>query len=381
VPKQRSRERRLDLSQETFRGRARRISRHVALALLFAAPLLFVAITAHNRGFVSPGNQWIVHRGEIATSGPGLSKLQYLYPPLPVLLSIVVPGGVFGLAICTCLFSGLMASFLVRRIGLLKALVLGLPLTFVPEMWFVSSELIAPVLALTFLAIALFGFIEFASRGETYGGFIAGLALAASYAADPGALLYAAVMCLFVPLLGSARFNGDPQGPIGASAVIAFPVVAMALCWSFLIWKFSGTWPGDLKYSPTADVFGFPYGVLGGLGHALVTTLGDLARSVLYITAGVLLCLRRRTILVGLGLLLPVIALAVALWLGFAYSSVTAYYLFVLLAITVIIDHKLIDRQEFAAVLAIAAVVQVIVANLWLPPTAGYTVWHHLMFQ
>jgi hypothetical protein len=380
VPQQRSRQPRLDRPPETFHGRAYRVSRHAALALLFAAPLLFLAITAHNRGFVSPTTQWIVHRGEIATSGPGLSKLQYLYPLLPVLLSIIVPGGAFGLAICACLFSGLMASFLVRRIGLLRTLVLGLPLTFVPEMWFVSSELIAPVLALTFLAIALFGFIEFAKDGRTYGGFIAGLALAASYAADPGALLYAAVMCLFVPLLGAERFHHDPQGPIGASLVIAFPCVAMAACWSFLVWKFSGTWPGDLHYSVNADVLGFPYGVLGGLGHALLTTFGDLARSALYVTAGVLLCLRRRSILLGLGLLLPVIALTLAIWLGFDYSSVTAYYLFVLLAITVIIDHKLMDKPEFAGVIAIAAVVQVIIGNRWLPPTAGYTVWHHLMF-
>ena len=322
-----------------------------------------------------------MHRGDIAASGPGLSNLQYAYPPLPVLLTIVLPGGALTLAICTSLFSGLMASVLVRRIGLLKVLVLGLPLTLVPEMWYVSSELLAPVLALTFLAIALFGFIEFANHGVTHGGFIAGLALAASYAADPGALLYAAVMCLFVPLLGAARFNGDPQGPIGASAVIAFPVVAMAVCWSFLIWKFSGTWPGNLAYSVNADVLGFPYGVLGGLGHALVTTLGDLARSVVYLTAAVLLCLRRRTIRIGLGLLLPALALALALWLGFSYSSANAYYLFVLLAITVIVDNKLMDKPQYAAVIAIAAVVQVIVATLWLPPTAGYTLWHHLMFQ
>ena len=322
-----------------------------------------------------------MHREEIATTGPLLGNLQYVYPPLPVLLAVIVPAGAFGLAICTCLFSGLMASLLVRRIGLLRVLVLGLPLTLVPEMWYVASELIAPVLALTFLAVALFGFIEFADRGETYGGFIAGLALAASYAADPGALLYAAVMCLFVPLLGSARFNGDPQGPIGASAVIAFPVVAMAACWSFLVWKFSGTWPGNLDYSVKADVLGFPYGLLGGVGHALVTTLGDLARSVLYITAGVLLCLRRRTILIGLGLLLPVIGLALGLWLGFDYSAVTAFYLFALLAMTVIIHHKLMNRPQYAAVIVIAAVVQVIVGNLWLPPTAGYTLWHHLMFQ
>jgi hypothetical protein len=58
---------------------------------------------------VSPSLKFVVDRGHLATSGPGLSHLQYVYPPLPVLLSIVLPGGQLSLAICACLFSGVMA--------------------------------------------------------------------------------------------------------------------------------------------------------------------------------------------------------------------------------------------------------------------------------
>jgi hypothetical protein len=338
-------------------------------------------VTAHDRGFVSPTLQFVVNRGHLATSGPGLSHLQYVYPPLPVLLAIILPGDQLSLAICACLFSGLMASLLVRRIGLLRAMMLGMPLIAVPQMWFFNSELLPAVIALTFLAVALFGFIQFASYGETYGGFIAGLALAASYAADPGAILYALVMCLFVPLLGARRYHGDPQGPIGAALVIAFPVVAMSACWSFLIWKFSGTWPGNLDYAPTAHVLQFPDGVLGGLGHALASAFADLARSTLYIAAAVVVAVRRRSILFGVGLVLPVLALALALWLGFAYSAISAYYMFVLLAIAVITNHRLMDRPQYATVLVIAAAVQVIIGIELLPPTTGFTVWQHLMFQ
>lgn len=381
APQEESRPLRLDRSQETFRSRASRFSRQGALALLLAAPLLFLAVTAHDRGFVSPTLQFVVNRGHLATSGPGLSHLDYVYPPLPVLLSIILSGDQLSLAICACLFSGLMASVLVGRIGLLRAMVLGLPLIAVPQMWFFNSELLPPVVALTFLAIALFGFIQFASYGETYGGFIAGLALAASYAADPGAILYAVVMCLFVPLLGAERYHGHPQGPVGAAAVIAFPVVAMAACWSFLIWKFSGTWPGNLDYAPTAHVLQFPHGVLGGLGHALGSAFADLARSTLYLAAAVLLAVHRRTILLGVGLLLPVLALALALWLGFAYSAINAFYMFVLLAIAVVTNHRLMDRPQYATVLVIAAVAQVIIGIELLPPTTGFTVWQHLMFQ
>jgi hypothetical protein len=381
VPQEAPRRLRIDPSQETFRRRAVRASRQGALALLLAAPLLFLAVTAHDRGFVSPTLKFVVDRAHLATGGPGLSHLQYVYPPLPVTLSIILPGDQLSLAICACLFSGLIASVLVMRLGPLRAMVLGLPLIAVPQMWFLSSELLPPVVALAFLAVALFGFIQFATYGETYGGFVAGLALAASYAADPSALLYAAVMCVFVPLLGAERYEGDPQGPVGAALVIAFPVVAMAASWSFMIWKFSGTWPGDLHYSPNAYVLQFPHGVLGGLGRALGSAFADLARSTLYLAAAVLLLMRRHTVLLGAGLVFPVLALALALWVGFDYTAINAYYVFTLIAIAVITNHRLMDSPRYATVLVIAAAGQVVIGIRLLPPTIGFTVWQHLMFR
>ena len=348
---------------------------------MLAAPLLFMAVAAYNRGFASPGVLWTENRATVAVSGPGFSQLSYVYPPLPVLLAVIMPKGGLSLPVCACLLSGLMAAILLRRIGLLRSLVLGLPLVLVPEMWYTASELLPQVAALTFLAVALQGFIQFAVYGETYGGFVAGLALAVSYSADPGALLYAGVMCLFVPLIGTARYKGELTAPFGIGAVLVFPCLAMAGIWSILIWKFSGHWPGNLAYSKGADVLGFPQGVLGGLWQALQTAGGDLARSVLFVTAGVLLCLRRRTVVVGAGLLLPVLALALALWLGFDYSPVTAFYLFTLLAITVIAEFKLMDNPRFLPVIIVASVAQVIVASKWLPPTPGYSTWQALMFR
>jgi hypothetical protein len=95
----------------------------------------------------------------------------------------------------------------------------------------------------------------------------------------------------------------------------------------------------------------------------------------------VLLLLRRHSVILSLGLLLPVLALALALWLGYAYSPINAYYVFVLLAIAVVINHRLTDSPQGAMVLVIAALVQVIIGITLLPPTTGYTVWQHLMFH
>lgn len=348
---------------------------------MFAAPLLFLAVAANQRGFASPALTWIEQRAHTATLGPGFSHLQFIYPPLPVLLALVLARSTFALSIATCLFSGFTLAMVVRRAGVWRAAVLALPLIFVPAMWYTASQLLPQVVALTFLAVALDGFIRFATYGETYGGFIAGLALAVSYSADPGALVYAAVMAVFVPLISADRFVGDVEAPVGVAAVILFPCVAMAACWSFLIWKFTGTWPGNLGYAPGAHVLQFPHGVLAGLSMAITSALQDLARCVVYWVAAILLALRRGTVFIGLGLALPVLALAVALWLGFDYSPITAYFMLTLLAITVVTQHRLMDTPLTIGVIAVAAVAQVIEANLWAPASAGFTLWQHLMFH
>jgi hypothetical protein len=381
VPQQRSRTAPLDRTRETFRSRAWAASKLGGLALLLAAPLLALAVLAYRAGFANAELSWISRRAAVAVSGPGFTRLQYAYPPVPVLLALIFPDDRLSLAVITCLFSGLMAALLLRRVGLRWGFVLGLPLLLVPEMWYTASELLPQVVALTFLAVALFGFIEFAARGETYGGFVAGLALAVSYAADPGALLYAGIMCLFVPLLGTARYRGHPSAPLGVGAVLVFPCVAMAAIWSFLLWKFTGHWPGSLAYSPEAGVLRFPLGVLGGLRHALALAFSDAVRSVLYVAAAVLLCLRRRTLAVGLGLVLPVLALTLALWLGFDYSPSTAYFLLALLAIVVIPEFRLLDTPLFAVVIVVAALVQVGLAWAWPTSADGFSTWAQLVFH
>jgi hypothetical protein len=364
----------------TFRGRARAASRFCALGLALALPLLGFAIWAHQVGLAAPTLQYVEHRASQVTAAPGLSHLDYVYPPLPVLLALLLPGGPFGLAIVACLFSGMMLAYLVRRIGFSRDLLVLLPMVAVPAMWYTASNLLPAVVALTFLAVALQGFIRFATEGETYGGFIAGLALAVSYSADPSALVYAGVMCAAVPLIGAARYHGDPQAPIGVCAVLVFPCVAAAACWSFLLWKFSGNWPGSLAYSLNADVLGFPDGILGGIGHAVTATLTDLARSELYVVAVVLVGVRRQAPAFSAALVLPVVALALGLWLGFDYSSVTAYFLFTLLAVTVITQFSLMEDRVAWWILVAAVGAQVIIAIAWAPASPGFSVWSHHLF-
>lgn len=317
----------------------------------------------------------------MATRGPGFSHLQYVYPPLPVLLSLVMPGGSLALSIVACLFSGTMLAYMLWQAPNGWSLVLLVPLAAVPAMWYLASQLLPQVVAISFLAVALQGFIRFAAYGETYGGFIAGIALAVSYSADPGALLYAGVMCLSVFLTGAGRYRGNLEAPVGVCAVLVFPCVAMAACWSFLLWKFTGDWPGSLAYAPNAHVLAFPHGVLPGLGRGLIAAARDTGRTVVYPAAAVLLMARRGTRIFGAGLVLPVLALAVALWLGFDYSPVTAYFMLTVLAATVITEHRLLDARLFRWILIAAIIVQVVIAAaVWPPDSAGFDEWRRALF-
>ena len=336
---------------------------------------------ADHQGFVSPRVAWVVHRGDLVTSAPGIGNLRYAYPMLPVLLSIVLPHAALALPIVTCLFSGLMLATLVRRLAAPHNLVVLLPLVAVPVMWFIASELIAQVLALTFLVIALEAFLEFAARGVTYGGFVAGLALAVSFTADPGAVLYMLVMCLFVPVISAARYQGDPKAAIGIWAVLAFPFLAVLLGWAFLTWTFTGTWHGNLAYSPYAHVLAFPHGVLPGLGRALVAAAQDLVRAPLYVVAAVLAAVHTRKPAIGLGLVLPVLMLAVALWLGFDYAPDTAYFMLTLLAVAVTMEHKLMEVRGMWWALLCASLLQVAIVYAWPPATLGFASWRHALLR
>ncbi len=340
-------------------------------------PLIALVAWTDHGGFISLNLAYLEHRASMVATGPGLRQLQYAYPQLPVLLAWLLPGGVLVLAVVTCLFSGTVLAVLARRATLMRLPVL-LPLAFLPAMWYTASELLPEVVALTFLAVALQGFIHFSADGDVHSGFVAGLALVVAYAADPGALLFAVVMCLFVPVIGAVRPHGQPrQASIAVVAVIAFPCFAAVAVWSFLLWKFTGNWPGSLAYAPDAHVLAFPDGVLGGLRSAVAATLTDLAHSVMYICVAVLVTIRRRAPAYGLGLLLPVLVLILALWLGFDYNPVTAYFMFTLVAVTVITHNPMLDDHRLRWLLLVAAVVQLALAFVWPTTSAGFELWRH----
>jgi hypothetical protein len=255
----------------------------------------------------------------------------------------------------------------------ITTVVLVLPIVAVPVMWFATTEYFAPVGALAFLAVALDGFIRFAAHGETDGGFVAGIALALSLCCDPGALMYGLVMCAFAPLISHARYRGARS--IGAiAAVLFFPIVIGGLGWLFVVWKFSGTFPGSLNYEVGAHLLTFPSGVAGALWASSRSVVTDLLHVPLYLAAVALLCYRRPPAVLGLAL--PIAALLGALWLGFVYSPVDAYLLLTVLALVTISD---ITSRRFEPALALVALAQLALVFAWPLSSVNYSQWFHLV--
>jgi hypothetical protein len=344
--------------------------------LLLALPLIGLALLAYYRGYTYPELALLEHRASLLKAGgANLAGLRYGYPPLPTLL-VMLPASPLAPSIVTCLFSAVLLGYLVtrllRRTSVITIIALALPLVAVPVMWYAATQYFAPVMALAFLAVALDGFVRFTAHGETDGGFVAGIALALSLCCDPGALMYGLVMCAFAPLISHSRYRGARS--IGAiAAVLFFPIAAVVAGWLYVVWKFSGAFPGSLNYEIGAHLLSFPQGVFAALAAASKSVGTDLLHVPLYLAAAALLCYRRPTAIVGL--VLPVVALIAALWLGFVYNAVDAYLLLTVLALVTISG---ITSRRFEPALAIVAVVQVGLAFARPLSSVNYSHWLHI---
>jgi hypothetical protein len=346
--------------------------------LLLALPLIGLALWSYYQGYTFPELALLEHRADlIRAGGANLAGLRYGYPPLPTLLLLALPASPLAPSIVTCLASAVLLGYvitrLLRRTSVITIIALVSPIVAVPVMWFATTEYFAPVGALAFLAIAIDGFIRFTAHGETDGGFVAGIALALSLCCDPGALMYGLVMCAFAPLISHSRYRGARS--IGAiAAVLLFPIVIGSLGWLFVVWKFSGSFPGSLNYEVGAHLLSFPAGAASALWTSFKSVVTDLLHVPLYLAAAALLGYRRRGAV--LGLVLPLVALVAALWLGFVYSSVDAYLLLTVLALVTISD---ITSRRFEPALAAVALVQLALAFAWPLSSVNYSQWSHLV--
>lgn len=345
-----------------------------AVRLGLALPLIALAVWADSRGFVSAAHRLFVDQaGTVVDGGPDLAGLAAAYPPVPVLLAGLLPGGALALSVVASLFAGLTLHLAWERLvvrGLPVPVLAGLllPVFAVPAVAFLASQSVSGIATLSLLAIALQGFARFTVDRDTEAGFTTGLALAAAYLFDPIAVFYALALGAAAWFFAHDRFRTERSATTATVAVMAFPTVFLVLAWMFLGWRFTGS-----AFHPTAispDLFTFPGGIVPGLGSATVTIAAALLHVPLYLAVGVLYAVRFPVALVGY--LVAVLASIVAVWIGLRFTPVTAYVLFTLIALMSIPRRT---GPRLLTGLALVGAVQLVLAWVWPPVSPGFAEW------
>jgi hypothetical protein len=167
----------------------------------------------------------------------------------PLLLGVADVAGLAGVALLAgaCAVAGGAAlAALLTRAGVrgpvvvppvLAATAAGVPLAVADPSGFCGLALVA---------VAVSGALRFALDGDTYGGFVAGLALAAAFTADPRAAIAVPVVVIAAAVLARLRRPRDRGIGRATATVLAFPVLVTVLSWLFLTWRLTGdpAWPG-----------------------------------------------------------------------------------------------------------------------------------------
>lgn len=257
---------------------------------LMAVPFLLVAVWTHTTGQVSGATRDLVVAAGVAfdASGP-FGGVRVGYPPLPILVA-ALPAGALLVDLVAALAAGLAAHAvterLVRRhvptwlVALLVVVVLGLiglGLRFTADP--------SGFVALCLLVVALDGVTRFAGAGDTHGGFVAGLLVAAAFLTDPRVVPFALALGTMSPLIARQRYRGQRGAARATAAVLLFPTVAAVAAWTFLEWRFTGR-PGMVT-----ELFVVPDRTTLAAAGALVGAA--LVMAPLYLAVGAMLAVRR----------------------------------------------------------------------------------------
>ncbi|MFY0405687.1 hypothetical protein [Solicola sp. PLA-1-18] len=348
-------------------------SRRWTLRAALAAPLAVAAWWASHQGFVSAANErFALHAEALVAGGADLSGLGWAYPPLPTLAAAALPGGALSLSLVACL----LAAFALQRVWALLVqrdlphLLVGALLATVfavPAVAYVASQSMAAIGSLALLTVALEGVAWFTLARQTEAGFMVGLALAGAFLFDPLAIFFAIAVAAMSVLIARDRFRDEPGAATATVAVMVFPVMFLAVAWSFLQWQFTGSALGWVLL--TDDALQFTHGVVGGLGIAAAEVGLTVLVSPLFVVVALLYWRQPLTVLAQL-VVVPVMVMA--LWFQLPLTAVSVYLLCTLVALTHV-PRDLTRRLQ--VLIGVVALVQV--AAVWaVPPVSdGFEQW------
>lgn len=290
--------------------------RRWSLRLICGLPLVAIALGASEAGYASPEIVDLANRAATVREGEGLDQLSSAYPPIPTLLTAVLPGGTTGISVLSAISGGyalqlVLARLVRRKTGIALGAALIAALVCSPIVWFQATQNPSQFMALMFLVVAIDGFIRFIVREDTAGGFASGLALSGAFLCDPIGLVYAIAIAASGPMLAKRRgFNRRNRA---ATLVLIFPTLSMLLSWAFLEWRFSGS--AFATVWATTDAFRFSR---VGIEQAIIDAISTVAISILFLTVGIVVVRRRPRAAATLAV--PLFGMVLAAILGFPFT-------------------------------------------------------------
>jgi hypothetical protein len=304
--------------------------------LALSLPFMALATLIAARDLASGSNVRLEQSGSVIAWGSrDLGNfIGVLYPPIPIAIASILPGGAAMLGFVGALAAGVMLHVAWERLRLREVpgwLIVVLLVTFgaTPAFAYLSTQDLSGFIGLGLFTLAVSGFLRFATDGDTEGGFMCGLALGVAVACDPVALIYTVCLSLAAAPVAWQRYRGETHAVRASALVIGFPAVGAVLGWTFLQWRFTGSAFGWLTDAP--GTFDFPEGVWGGLADSFRRgAIGLLISPLFLLTQSLLIWRRREAVLVAV---LPVVGLSVSLWLGLRTASGHTIVLLSLLAL------------------------------------------------
>ncbi len=350
--------------------------------LVVAIPFIGLADLADHTAGVSADNV-ALHRDatSLRWASGQLGWVAHAFPPIPLAVARVLPGGASGLAIAGGLCTGYLIQLTIERMILRSVpvpttIVLTAAIAGTPVFWYLATGDFATFLTLCLLSVALTGLLDFTFNRSTESGFIAGigfgLASLCDLSAVPFALAGALAAFVVTPKSHAVREVARRRA---AAAVVLFPTAASVAGWEFLQWRFSGSWTASLTRADPA-LFRFPGGVWPSLLHAVDSVGADLVYVPVLIAAGALLLARRPTSLVSCVTFVGCVILD--LWVGAALSGATVVILLAVVGLAMLPERPTVAERSMLWVCVAAQVAMAFVGlHHGLTPVADWL--HHLV--
>jgi len=305
---------------------------HALAILALSLPFLALGWLTNAALFLGDQNARVLSSALLANSQGRIDAALTVYPPLPMMVAMVVPSVltlVFSAALCAGATMWVLWRLLAqtRQSGVTR-LALLLAVAVLPATVFLGTQSFSRMATLLLFVVAWGHFLSFTRERTTWNGFAAGLVLGLAFYLNIYAVvfgvIYAVLALFYVPRDANQTFREWLPGALTASIVIIFPTAMAFGTWVYLSWVTTGdglafvadaTYPLFASGDPNPQWF-------ADFNAVLTQALVELAQTPVYLVVGLMTLVHTpKRLLVWI---LPVALLILVRSAGLLYANVFA---------------------------------------------------------